>query len=153
MSGEIPLVNIPYPPELTIEEILSRRSDERLRSKAPNQFFIYRLAYLKELRKIMGENISMTKIAPEVGTSWSREPPEVKEAYKVLSERVKNRLKEMRQNDPLIIIHENFPSPPPPPPPTDNDDTVIFFYPYYLDHYYYDYDFYYYDYYSYYYIY
>jgi hypothetical protein len=40
MNDEIPLIDVPYPPELTVEEILSRRTDENLRLKAPNQYFI-----------------------------------------------------------------------------------------------------------------
>lgn len=48
-KSEIPFFKVPYPPELTVEEILSRRKDER---RAPNQFLIYRLAYLKALRSI-----------------------------------------------------------------------------------------------------
>ncbi|GES75970.1 kinase-like domain-containing protein [Rhizophagus clarus] len=98
-NNEIPLINVPYPPELTIEEILNRRSNKKLRSRAPNQFFIYRLAYIKELKKTIDNNISMITLSSYVSLSWSKEPPEVKEAYKVLSERVENRLKEIRQNN------------------------------------------------------
>jgi hypothetical protein len=135
-ANEIPLFNVPYPPELTVEEILSRRTDEKMVSRAPNQFFIYRLAYIKELRKRIGGNISMTRISPSISLSWSKEPPEVKEAYKKLSGLVDNRLKEIRQNDTLIIIHENFSSS---QPPINNDivDEPIFFYPYFDYSYYY----------------
>ncbi|CAG8510424.1 4887_t:CDS:2 [Rhizophagus irregularis] len=120
-ANEIPLINVPYPPELTVEEILSRRSEEKLRLRAPNQFFIYRLAYIKELRKIIGENISMTKISPQISSSWAREPPEIKQAYKNLSDLAENRLKEIRQNNSLVIIYDNNSSQPPPPPSTNND--------------------------------
>ncbi|CAG8510405.1 4886_t:CDS:2 [Rhizophagus irregularis] len=116
--NEIPLINVPYPPELTVEEILSRRSEEKLGSKAPNRFFIYRVAYIKELRKRISNNISMTRISPYISLSWSKEPSEVKEAYKRLSELAENRLKEMRQRDTTpIFIHENFSPPSPPPNP------------------------------------
>ncbi|CAG8510444.1 4888_t:CDS:2 [Rhizophagus irregularis] len=103
-ANEIPLINVPYPPELTVEEILSRRSEDKLRSKAPNQFLIYRLAYIKELRKMIGENISMTKISRQISSSWAREPPEIKQAYKNLSGLAENRLKEIRQNNSLSPI-------------------------------------------------
>ncbi|GBC05827.1 hypothetical protein RclHR1_06450005 [Rhizophagus clarus] len=150
MNDEIPLINVPYPIELTVEEVLSRRSEEKLKSRGPNRYFIYRLAYLKELRKRIGESIiSMTKLSPNISMSWSNEPPEVKEAYKGLAEQVENRLKELRQSNDLIIIHENFSSAS--PSTTNNDYTVdgqTFVYPYY-----YDYNFFYYDYYSYYYFY
>ncbi|POG77948.1 hypothetical protein GLOIN_2v1542938, partial [Rhizophagus irregularis DAOM 181602=DAOM 197198] len=100
-NNEIPLINVPYPPELSVEEILSRRSDERLRSRAPNQYFIYRMAYIKQLRKIIGDNISMIRISPYISSSWSKEPPEVKEAYKRLSGQAENRLKEIRKSSSL----------------------------------------------------
>jgi hypothetical protein len=139
-ANEIPLINVPYPPELTVEEILSRRSEDRLRSKAPNQFLIYRLAYIKELRKMIGENISMTKISRQISSSWAREPPEIKQAYKNLSSLAENRLKEKRQNNSLVIIHENFSSPLPPPINNNIIDEPTFFYPYseyYYNNYYY----------------
>ncbi|CAG8728670.1 hypothetical protein RhiirA5_419299 [Rhizophagus irregularis] len=143
-TNEIPLINVPYPPELTVEDILSRRSEEKLRLRAPNQFFIYRLAYIRELKKIIGESISMTRISPQISSSWSREPPEVKQAYKNLSGLTENRLKEMRKNDTPIFIHENFSSPP--PPPSQPDENIIIydvpFYPYsdyFCDDYFYDY--------------
>ncbi|EXX64085.1 hypothetical protein RhiirA5_501227 [Rhizophagus irregularis] len=139
-ANEIPLINVPYPPELTVEEILSRRSEDKLRSKAPNQFLIYRLAYIKELRKMIGENISMTKISRQISSSWAREPPEIKQAYKNLSGLAENRLKEIRQNNSLVIIHENFSSPLPPPINNNIIDEPTFFYPYseyYYNNYYY----------------
>ncbi|RGB35655.1 hypothetical protein C1646_759056 [Rhizophagus diaphanus] len=148
-TNEIPLIKVPYPPELTVEDILSRRSEEKLRLRAPNQFFIYRLAYIRELKKIIGESISMTRISPQISSSWSREPPEVKKAYKELSALTENRLKEMRKNDTPIFIHENFssPSPPPPPSPPDDNNTMIYeidvpfysYFDYFCDDYNYDY--------------
>ncbi|GBC05200.1 hypothetical protein RclHR1_00610012 [Rhizophagus clarus] len=149
MNDESTLIDVPFPPELTVNEILSRRTNERLRSKAPNQFFIYRLAYIKAYKKKTGRNIPMTKISSDISISWSRLPPVVKNAYKDLSEAVENRLEMMRQNDSLTFIHENIPSPP--PSSTNNDDIGIWPYPFYLVHDFYSYDFYYYDYYSYYY--
>jgi hypothetical protein len=142
-SNEIPLIIVPYPPELTIEEIVSRRTGDKLRSRGPNRFFIYRLAYLKELRKKFGDNISMSKISPYISLSWSKEPPEVKVTYKGLSDQVENRLVEMRRKGTPIIIHEKVSSPQ--PSPTENDladDSALYdicfnyFYNYYYDIYY-----------------
>ncbi|GES75964.1 kinase-like domain-containing protein [Rhizophagus clarus] len=147
MGEEIPLITVPFPPELTVEEILSRRSNMKLKSRGPNQFFIYRLSYLKELYKRVGENMpNMIKISPDISRSWAREPSEVKEFYKDLAKQVENQLKVMRSNE-LIIIPENFNYPQ--QTPTNNNYTVVeptFFSPY-------DYDFYYYEFYSYYYFY
>lgn len=141
-NSEIPLISVPYPPELSVEEIISRRSDDRLRSRAPNKYFIYRMAYIKQLRKMIGDNISMIRISPYISSSWSKEPSEVKESYKRLSDLTEKRLKEIRMNNKLVIIHENHSSPPPPPPSPPINYNIIyepmFFYPY-FNYYYYDY--------------
>ncbi|GBC05203.1 hypothetical protein RclHR1_00610015 [Rhizophagus clarus] len=134
----IPLdVKVPYPIELTVEEILNRRTNEKLWSRAPNNFFIYRIAYLKELKKMIGSNFSMITLSSYISTSWSKESPEVKEAYKRLSDQVENRLKEIRQNNALLIIHEKYSSPLPPPTYSVTSNEPIFFYPY-FGYYYYD---------------
>lgn len=111
-KDEIPFISVPFPPELTVEEILRRRPDEKLGSRAPNRFFIYRLAYIKELRKRVDDTVSMTKISPHISSSWSKESTTVKEAYKKLSDQVEERLKEIRQNEILVLISENFPPQP-----------------------------------------
>ncbi|EXX58930.1 hypothetical protein RirG_193230 [Rhizophagus irregularis DAOM 197198w] len=108
-KSEIPSISVPFPPELTVEEILRRRPDAKLGSRAPNRFFIYRLAYIKELRKRVDDTVSMTKISPHIGLSWAKESTSVKEAYKKLSDKVEERLKEIRQNETLVLISENFP--------------------------------------------
>jgi hypothetical protein len=112
-EGEVPSIRVPYPPELTVEEILKRRPDEKLGSRAPNRFFIYRLAYIKELRKRADDNFSMTKISPHISSSWSKESAAVKEEYKRLSDKVEERLKEIRKNETLVLISEKFPQQPP----------------------------------------
>ncbi|RGB34996.1 hypothetical protein C1646_785990 [Rhizophagus diaphanus] len=111
-KSEIPSIKVPFPPELTVEEILRRRPDEKLGSRAPNRFFIYRQAYIKELRKQVDDTVSMTKISPHIGLSWAKESTAVKEAYKELSDKVEERLKEIRQNETLVLISENFPPQP-----------------------------------------
>ncbi|RGB40783.1 hypothetical protein C1646_798056 [Rhizophagus diaphanus] len=108
-KSEIPSISVPFPPELTVEEILRRRPHEKLGSRAPNRFFIYRLAYIKELRKQVDYTVSMTKISPHIALSWAEESTAVKKAYKELSDQVEKRLKEIRQNETLVLISENFP--------------------------------------------
>ncbi|GBC05196.1 hypothetical protein RclHR1_00610008 [Rhizophagus clarus] len=149
-TNEVPLINVPYPPELTVEEILNRRSDEKLGSRAPNQFLIYRQAYIKELRKGINGTISMKKISSNISASWSRESSEVKEAYRRLSNQVESQLRKLR-HDNLVIVYEMNSSPSPSSIGNDNTTTVdepTFFYPYY-----YDYNYFYYDYYNYFYFY
>ncbi|CAB4381687.1 unnamed protein product [Rhizophagus irregularis] len=103
----LPLFKVPFPPELTVEEILSSRSDDKLKSKAPNRYFIYRLAFLKELRKRTDENVSMTKISSHISSMWFNETAAVRDAYKDLSKQVENRLTEIRQKEKLVLINES----------------------------------------------
>ncbi|CAB4441260.1 unnamed protein product [Rhizophagus irregularis] len=104
---EIPLFKVPFPPELTVEEILSNRSEDRLKSRAPNRYFIYRLAFLKELRKRTNDNVSMTKISSHISSMWFNETTAVRNAYKNLSEQVENRLTEIRRKEKLVLIDES----------------------------------------------
>ncbi|EXX68044.1 uncharacterized protein OCT59_001630 [Rhizophagus irregularis] len=103
----LPLFKVPFPPELTVEEILSSRSDDRLKSKAPNRYLIYRLAFLKELRKRTDENVSMTKISSYISSMWFNETTSVRDAYEDLSKQVENRLTEIRQKEKLVLINES----------------------------------------------
>ncbi|CAB4431266.1 unnamed protein product [Rhizophagus irregularis] len=104
---KIPLFNIPFPPELTVEEILSNRSDDRLNSRAPNRYLIYRLAFLKELRKRTDDIVSMTKISSQISSMWFNETTAVRDAYKNLSEQVENRLTEIRRKEKLVLVNES----------------------------------------------
>lgn len=102
---EIPLFKVPFPPELSIEELVSNRSEGRLKLKAPNGYLIYRLAFLKELRKQTDDNVSMTKISSRISSMWFNETIAVRDAYKELSKQVENRLTEIRQKE-LVFIDE-----------------------------------------------
>ncbi|PKK59595.1 hypothetical protein RhiirC2_794622 [Rhizophagus irregularis] len=48
---EITFFKVLFPSELTVEEILATRSEDKLKSRAPNRYLIYRIAFLKELRE------------------------------------------------------------------------------------------------------
>ncbi|CAB5156200.1 hypothetical protein RhiirA5_425840 [Rhizophagus irregularis] len=104
---KIPLFKIPFPPELTVEEVLSNRTDDRLNSRAPNRYFIYRLAFLKELRKRTDDIVSMTKISSYISSMWFNETTAVRDAYKNLSEQVENRLTEIRRKEKLVLVNES----------------------------------------------
>jgi hypothetical protein len=65
---------------------LGNRSEDRLSSKAPNSYLIYRIAFLKEFRKRTNDNVSMTKISSHISSMWSNEPTAVRDAYKNLSD-------------------------------------------------------------------
>ncbi|CAB4431380.1 unnamed protein product [Rhizophagus irregularis] len=58
--------NIPFPPELTVEEILSNRSDDRLNSRAPNRYLILPTRFPQRTRKRTDDIVSMTKISSQI---------------------------------------------------------------------------------------
>ncbi|PKC62755.1 hypothetical protein RhiirA1_464710 [Rhizophagus irregularis] len=103
----LPLFKVPFPPELSVGEILGSRSEDKLKSRAPNGYLIYRLAFLKELRKRTDENVSMTKISSHISSMWFNETTAVRDAYKDLSKQVENRLTEIRQKEKLVLINES----------------------------------------------
>ncbi|RIA99545.1 hypothetical protein C1645_730807 [Glomus cerebriforme] len=116
MEPIAPLIKVPYPIQLTVDEILERRSDDKLKSRPPNSYFLYRMSYLKELRKRVTGNFSMTKLSKNISDSWKEENPCIKQAYKELSNKVGSQLEEKRKKG-LCLIPEIFPSPSAPPPP------------------------------------
>ncbi|PKC10276.1 hypothetical protein RhiirA5_414578 [Rhizophagus irregularis] len=103
---EVPFFKVPFPPEVTVEEILATRSDDKLKSRAPNRYLIYRIAFLKELRKRTNDNVPMTKISGHISSLWHNESAVVRDAYKTLSDQVEDRLKEIRQKEKLVMITE-----------------------------------------------
>ncbi|CAB4432600.1 unnamed protein product [Rhizophagus irregularis] len=103
---EVPSFKVPFPPEVTVEEILATRSEDKLKSRAPNRYLIYRIAFLKELRKRTDDNVPMTKISGYISSLWHNESAAVRDAYKELSDKVEDRLKEIRQREKLVIITE-----------------------------------------------
>lgn len=103
---KVPVFKVPFPIELTVEEILATRSEDKLKSRGPNRYLIYRIAFLKELRKRTNDNVSMTKISGYISSLWHNEPIAVRDAYKELSNQVEDRLKEIRQREKLVLITE-----------------------------------------------
>uniref|UniRef100_U9T0U0 MATA-HMG n=1 Tax=Rhizophagus irregularis (strain DAOM 181602 / DAOM 197198 / MUCL 43194) TaxID=747089 RepID=U9T0U0_RHIID len=92
---QIPFFRLPFPPELTVEEILRSGTKDKFRSNPPNRYFIYRLAFLKELRKRTADDIApMSKISAHVSSMWFNESTPVRDVYKELSDQVESRLKE-----------------------------------------------------------
>src|ERR1051325_11291714 len=110
MSNQIEIpddFNVPFPPDITAEEVLSRRTHKKLGSRPPNCFFIYRLTYLKALKNRLNiNNFSMIDISPHIGSAWSRESVEVKRAYKKISDDVETRLEGIRLQN-FVVINED----------------------------------------------
>ena len=93
----IPKFELPLPPELTVEEILGQRTRTNLHLRSPNCYFIYKQAYIKQLKKLVNiNNISVDKIATCVNKSWRAESATVKEEYKKLSVNARDRLYQLR---------------------------------------------------------
>jgi hypothetical protein len=146
-----PKIKVPFPPQITPDEVVSKRSLEKLSSRPPNKFFIYRLAYLKEFKKEYNlEKISMTKLSQYISRSWKAEGTEVKLEYKRLANIVEDKLQFVRKINFVMISENPIPrgessaqpqTPLPPPPPQHHQPTAYplenFHTSNYLHHYYY----------------
>ena len=108
---------VPFPPEINPDEVLNRRTDENLNKKHPNSFFVYRLAYLKELKKHLNiDNVSMNIISPHIGDSWAKESIGVKNMYKQISDQVREQLEGIRRRNFVVINEDPRPRDITPPP-------------------------------------
>ena len=97
-------ITVPFPPEITAEDVIRRRSPKKLVSRAPNKFIIYRLAYLKQLRKKKNiKKVQMTKTSSFISKAWNAERPEVKQEYKELANKVEVLLKQVREKHFVIV--------------------------------------------------
>jgi len=102
---KIPDIEVPFPPDLTAEEIVdkrSRRDPNKLRSRPPNHFIIYRINYIKALKKIVPKP-SMRPLSKHIATLWENEPEYRKVVYKELSEEVGKVLENLRKKDPFLV--------------------------------------------------
>ncbi len=91
-------ISVTFPPQITVEEILKRRTNDKLHSRAPNKFMIYRMAYDKELKTRNISNINSFNVSVLAASKWSEESAEVKQAYKNLSDEIQNRLEDIRNS-------------------------------------------------------
>jgi hypothetical protein len=87
-------ISVPFPPQITAEEILERNKNNKTkeRKKAPNNFMIYRMAFTKELKTRKISNINSFSMSVLAASIWKSEPPEVKQAYKDISDKVQDLL-------------------------------------------------------------
>ncbi|CAG8485880.1 6022_t:CDS:2 [Diversispora eburnea] len=88
-----------YPPQITVDELVTSKPNGDKPSKSSNAFIIYRKAYVKELHS-RGISLQMTQISPMVSESWKQEPVNVKAEYKRLAEAAKKKYKEMWPSKP-----------------------------------------------------
>src|ERR1043166_4983737 len=97
-------ITVPFPPEITAEDVIRRRSPKKLASRAPNKYIIYRLAYLKQLRSKNVDKIQMTKTSYFISKAWAAERSEVKHKYKELANEVEVLLKQVRERNFVTIM-------------------------------------------------
>ncbi|KAG9287288.1 hypothetical protein G9A89_008918 [Geosiphon pyriformis] len=86
-------IKLPFPPDICISEIISDKPNGRQPSKGPNNFLIYRKAFVKELNR-QNLFIPMKSISSSVGKKWKKEPAHVKEEYTRLASEVRQHLNE-----------------------------------------------------------
>ncbi|GBC00644.1 hypothetical protein RclHR1_03920013 [Rhizophagus clarus] len=89
-------IKVPFPPQIKAEDILEKRRQNRKSAKSPNAFFIYRIAYLDQIR-LHNFRVKMTDMSGLVSASWKKEPSNVKATYKDLARKVERLVIEARQ--------------------------------------------------------
>ncbi|CAG8436541.1 7153_t:CDS:2 [Funneliformis mosseae] len=89
-------IKVPFPPQINPKDILEKRRQNRVSSKSPNAFFIYRIAYLDQLR-LHKHRIKMTDMSGYVSAAWKKEPSHVKAEYKELARKVGRLVIDARQ--------------------------------------------------------
>src|ERR1051325_4784760 len=89
-------IKVPFPPQIKPEDILEKRKQNRKSAKSPNAFFIYRVAFLDQLR-LDNFRVKMTDMSGLVSTAWKNEPLHVKTVYKDLARKVERLVIEARQ--------------------------------------------------------
>ncbi|CAG8441831.1 17848_t:CDS:2 [Funneliformis caledonium] len=97
------IITLPFPPIITAQDVLDRRSSERVSTKSPNAFFIYRKAFVNYLQ-ICNYNLKMRDVSSMAGLSWKAASKEVKDAYKKISREVEKHLVDQRKRK----IEESF---------------------------------------------
>ncbi|CAI2161965.1 20057_t:CDS:2 [Funneliformis geosporum] len=90
------IITLPFPPIITAQDVLDRRSSARALTKSPNAFFVYRKAFVYYLQ-ICNYNLKMRDVSSMAGLSWKAASNEVKDAYKKISREVEKHLAAQRK--------------------------------------------------------
>ncbi|KAG9295527.1 hypothetical protein G9A89_000178 [Geosiphon pyriformis] len=98
-------IKFPLPSEITTEKL---RKMAIKKKKPSNSFIIYRLEYIKEIKK-RGLKPSMTQISSKVAEAWRREPKEVKDCYKKLARQNAKLITEARMKSLEFVEHSWIP--------------------------------------------
>ncbi|CAG8437638.1 7151_t:CDS:1 [Diversispora eburnea] len=80
------LTNFPFPPNLTLDDLIKPRNARCGKMKVPNKFFVYRKWYSLCLADSGRKNVQAS-ISPLISENWHNEPEFVKSYYGELSKR------------------------------------------------------------------
>jgi hypothetical protein len=102
LKNNQPQIELPFPPTITVMDLLIPKNKKCVKSKAPNCFMIYRQNYVRELQN---QNLTypMTDISGIISECWKHEKPHVVEFYKNLAQEANKRHKEMYGNIPVPV--------------------------------------------------
>ncbi|KAF0377937.1 MATA-HMG [Gigaspora margarita] len=112
MTIEPPLIQLPFPPTITANDIVQRRHHSRIRSKSPNAFFVYRKAFYDQLA-LSKQRYQMTYVSKLVSHYWKNETELVKTEYKRIADEVEVKLNEERIKD--LVYSDTLSKPKRPP--------------------------------------
>ncbi|CAG8458702.1 3551_t:CDS:1 [Diversispora eburnea] len=89
-------IQVPFPPSIIIDEIvqLQLRNGIKNVNGTMNAFFIYRKEFNHIVTNYKNYNLELKDISSYASISWKQEPKHVKEYYKQLAKKVKERFKE-----------------------------------------------------------
>ncbi|RHZ46874.1 hypothetical protein Glove_606g74 [Diversispora epigaea] len=87
------LLVVPFPPDLTLEDLIRPRNEKCGKVKVPNKFFIYRKWYTMCLGGV-GRKNEQTSISRYISEQWRNEPQVVRDYYGALSIRAGKLFKE-----------------------------------------------------------
>lgn len=90
------IITLPFPPIISAQDLIDKRSPERVTAKSPNAFFVYRKAFVNYLQ-ICNHNLKMRDVSSMAGLSWKAASKEVKEAYKQIARDVERIIISQRQ--------------------------------------------------------
>ncbi|CAG8541675.1 939_t:CDS:2 [Diversispora eburnea] len=92
------LINVPFPPNLSAEDLIRPRNEKCGKVKVPNKFFIYRKWYTMCLAN-GGQTNYQTSISRYISEQWRNEPEHVKNYYGTLYIRAGELFKERYKKD------------------------------------------------------
>ncbi|RHZ46767.1 hypothetical protein Glove_606g84 [Diversispora epigaea] len=92
------LIKVPFPPNLSAEDLIRPRNEKCGKVKVPNKFFIYRKWYTMCLAN-SGQTNYQTSISRYISEQWRNEPEYVKNYYGNLYVRAGELFKERYKKD------------------------------------------------------